>query len=149
MTRMNDEIIALAQAYSDAVRDKDVRRLAEIYAEDVQVFDAWGLKPFEGLAAWRNNLESWLNGLAADERVEAVFDAVHISSLGDMGALHARDPRTHLRPHRPRPEGRAAGGIGGSVSGAPLPPLDAGEEGGLQEEGADQRPAQRDQEQAP
>ena len=23
-------------------------------------------------------------------RVEAVFDAVHISSLGDMGALHAR-----------------------------------------------------------
>ena len=90
MTRMNDEIIALAQAYSDAVRDKDVRRLAEIYAEDVQVFDAWGLKPFEGLAAWRNNLESWLNGLAADERVEAVFDAVHISSLGDMGALHAR-----------------------------------------------------------
>jgi uncharacterized protein (TIGR02246 family) len=87
---MDDEIAALAKAYSNAVRDKDWRRLAGLYAEGLRVFDAWGLKPYEGLSAWRNNLESWLTGLAADERVEAVFDEPHVTRLGDMGALHAR-----------------------------------------------------------
>ncbi len=85
-----EEIAALTFTYVDAVRDKDGRRLAGIYAEDVQVFDTWGLKPFEGLAAWRNNLESWLNGLAADERVEAVFEDLQVIRRGDLGALHAR-----------------------------------------------------------
>ena len=87
---MDDEITALAQAYREAVRDKDWRRLATLYAADVQVFDAWGVKPYAGLSAWRGNLESWLTGLAVDERVEAVFDDLHVTRRGDMGALHAR-----------------------------------------------------------
>jgi len=100
---MDDEITALAKAYSDAVRDKDWRRLATLYAADVQVFDAWGVKPYAGLSAWRGNLESWLTGLAVDERVEAVFDDLHVTRLGDMGALHARVTYRACRADRQDP----------------------------------------------
>jgi len=90
MAQMDDEIAALAQAYSDAVRAKDWRRLAGLYAKDVQVFDTWNVQPHQDLTAWRANLEGWLTGLNADERVEAAFDEVRTSSHGDMGFLHAR-----------------------------------------------------------
>ena len=95
---MDDDITALAHAYSDAVRDKDWRRLAGLYAEGVQVFDTWGVKPFEGLSAWRDNLESWLTGVAAGEQVEAVFDDLHVTRLGDMGALQARGTYRAIGP---------------------------------------------------
>lgn len=84
-----DEILALADAYREAVRAKDPERLAALYDADVRVFDTWGDRPFEGLAAWRVNLDGWLTSLGDDESVEVSFGGVRISSHGEMGCLHA------------------------------------------------------------
>ncbi len=85
-----DEIEALAAAYRQAVRAKDSERLSALYDADIRVFDTWGRLPFEGLAAWRLNLDRWLNSLDDAESIEVAFDGVQTSRRGDMGCLHAR-----------------------------------------------------------
>src|ERR1700744_3212470 len=85
-----DEIEALTVAYRQAVKARDPQRLSALYDADVRVFDTWGRQPFEGLAAWRLNLDGWLNSLDDDKSVEVAFDGVQTSSRGDMGCLHAR-----------------------------------------------------------
>lgn len=84
-----DEIADLPKAYGEAVRAKDPARLAELYDAGVRVFDAWGRRPFEGLGAWRANLDEWLNGLGDDESVEVSFREVEVSGRESLGGLHA------------------------------------------------------------
>jgi len=84
-----DEIAALPRAYAEAVSAKDPARLAALYERDVRVFDTWGRTPFDGLAAWRANLDEWLNSLSDDESVQVSFSDVQISSREAMGCLHA------------------------------------------------------------
>jgi len=84
-----DEIEALTGAYGEAVAAKDPARLAALYADEVRVFDTWGRRPFDGLAAWRVNLDEWLMSLGEHERVQASFREIQTSHRGKMGCLHA------------------------------------------------------------
>ena len=93
-----DEIAALMTAYSRAVGAKEAGALSALYDDEVRVFDTWGRRPFDGLAAWRRNLEGWLNGLGDDERVVVAFHETHIVRRGDMGCLHARVTYSAVSP---------------------------------------------------
>lgn len=84
-----DEIQALAKTYAAAVLAKDPVRLAALYEGDIRVFDTWSPKPFDGLGAWRANLDNWLNSLSDNESVQVTFSNVRISSREAMGCLHA------------------------------------------------------------
>ncbi|WP_332772474.1 YybH family protein [Phenylobacterium sp.] len=84
-----DEIEALARTYAEAVLAKDPVRLSALYEADIRVFDTWGRKPFDGLGAWRANLDNWLNSLRDDDSVQVSFNNVQISSREAMGCLHA------------------------------------------------------------
>jgi uncharacterized protein (TIGR02246 family) len=83
------EIADLTKAYSEAVLAKDPARLAALYSPDIRVFDTWGRRPFEGPAAWRSNLDGWLNSLGDQESVQVSFNNVQIAGDEKFGCLHA------------------------------------------------------------
>ncbi len=85
-----DEIGAFTRAYGEAVYAKDPGRLASLYDTDIRVFDAWGQRPMERLAAWRASLDQWLQSLSDEERVQVSFNDVEILRRGEMACLHAR-----------------------------------------------------------
>ncbi len=72
--------------YADAVRAKDVDRLASLYDDSVRVFDAWDRWSYADRAAWRGNLEGWLGSLG-NESVQVGFDDIRSAVAGDMGWL--------------------------------------------------------------
>jgi uncharacterized protein (TIGR02246 family) len=84
-----DEIEALTRTYAEAVLAKDPVRLAALYEGDIRVFGTWSRKPFDGLGAWRANLDNWLNSLSDDESVQVSFNNVQIFSREAMGCLNA------------------------------------------------------------
>ena len=61
--------------YADAVLLKNPGDLALLYAAEIRVFDAWDSWSFEGIEAWRDNLQNWLGSLGS-EQVEVDFDDV-------------------------------------------------------------------------
>jgi ketosteroid isomerase-like protein len=74
----------LLDRYTAAVRAKDAGALASLYADDVVVFDMWGVPAFRGLAAWRPTVEEWFSSLG-DESVGVTFRDVE-----------ARGPLAHM-----------------------------------------------------
>ncbi|MBG6060125.1 uncharacterized protein (TIGR02246 family) [Cryobacterium sp. MP_M5] len=73
------------EAYAAAVRAKDVDAFADIYAEDVHVFDAWGRWEHVGIAAWRAMATEWFGSLGT-ELVDVTFAEVR-SSIGSNVAF--------------------------------------------------------------
>ena len=79
---MAQESIAhpVTQAYAAAVLARDIDAFMRLYAEDVRVFDAWGVWSYEGAAAWRSMVTEWFGSLGT-ERVRVSF--ADLSAVGD------------------------------------------------------------------
>jgi ketosteroid isomerase-like protein len=75
-------------AYAAAVLAKEPTRLAELYAPDVRVFDAWGVWSFDNRDAWNRNLEDWLGSLG-NEGVQVQFDDVRVAEHAETRSLSA------------------------------------------------------------
>ena len=50
-------------AYTAAVRAKDVDAFIRLYAQDVRVFDLWSNWSYDGAAAWRGMVTGWFDSL--------------------------------------------------------------------------------------
>ena len=50
-------------AYTAAVRAKDVDAFIGLYAQDVRVFDLWSNWSYDGAAAWRGMVTGWFDSL--------------------------------------------------------------------------------------
>lgn len=79
---------AVSARYAAAVLAQDAEALADLYAPDVVVFDAWAVWRYNGLPAWRPVLQGWLGGLG-DQRVVVAFDDLQARGAGDLVIVSA------------------------------------------------------------
>ncbi len=78
----------LLAAYTAAVLARDVDAFMRLYADDVRVFDTWGVWSYDGGAAWRQMIEGWFGSLG-DERVRVDVDEVRVTAGLEMAGLSA------------------------------------------------------------
>jgi uncharacterized protein (TIGR02246 family) len=75
-------------AYTAAVRAKDVDGFIGLYAPDVRVFDLWSNWSYDGAAAWRAMVASWFDSLGAAQ-VAVGWDSVQTLVGHDVAVVHA------------------------------------------------------------
>jgi uncharacterized protein (TIGR02246 family) len=75
-------------AYTAAVRAKDVDAFIGLYAQDVRVFDLWSNWSYDSAAAWRGMVAGWFDSLGTAQ-VAVGWDGVQISVAGDIAVAHA------------------------------------------------------------
>ena len=78
------EIEGLLDVYAAAARAKDVDALVTLYAEDVEVFDAWAWS-HRGRDAWRAVVEAWFAS-AGDDVIAVTFDELRVNVVGHAAA---------------------------------------------------------------
>jgi len=78
-----NRINAFFERYAMAVSAKDVDALLQLYADDVRVFDAWGVWSYEGDRAWRGAVEGWFSS-SGSENLRVTFDDVRAIEEGDL-----------------------------------------------------------------
>lgn len=88
MSQSETIVLELCDAYRAAVYAKDADAFAALYAEDVRVFDLWGVWVYEGRAAWRAMAVEWFASLG-DERVAVMWDEVRIHAGADFAVASA------------------------------------------------------------
>lgn len=82
------DVVALLDAYRDAVHRKDVDAFVAIFADDVRVFDMWGTWSHDGIDAWREMAQGWFGSLG-DELVRVEFDDVQATVGDDIAVVTA------------------------------------------------------------
>jgi uncharacterized protein (TIGR02246 family) len=88
MSQDTATILGVVEAYKACVLRKDAAAFAELYAQDVRVFDAWGVWSYEGAPAWRQAVEEWFGSLGTDH-VTVAFEDVRVVESGVAATLSA------------------------------------------------------------
>jgi uncharacterized protein (TIGR02246 family) len=78
----------MLEAYSAAVRAKDVDAFVALYADDVRTFDLWSEWSYDGKAAFRGMVTEWFGSLG-DDVVAVEHDDVRTQAGEDVAALSA------------------------------------------------------------
>lgn len=78
----------LLQAYTAAVRARDVEAFMALYDDHAQVFDTWGVWSYEGADARRGSISQWFASLGT-EYVVVSFDDVRIQGGPELALLSA------------------------------------------------------------
>ena len=81
-------IEALFEAYKNAVYQKDLEAFADIFDEQVLVFDMWMQWTYEGLPAWRAMAREWFTSLGTDRDL-VTFSNIQIQASGDIATATA------------------------------------------------------------
>jgi uncharacterized protein (TIGR02246 family) len=88
MNDIEDQAATVLSRYRGAVLMKDVECMMALYADDVRVFDAWGVWKYEGADAWRHAVEQWFKSLQ-DEIVMVDLEEVRIAGGSDLATISA------------------------------------------------------------
>jgi uncharacterized protein (TIGR02246 family) len=88
MGDIEDQIATVLSRYRMAVFEKDVDGMIALYADDVRVFDAWGVWKYEGASAWREAVEKWFGSLQ-DETIEVGLEEVRTAGGSDLAVVSA------------------------------------------------------------
>ena len=88
MSKLEQPVARMLDAYTAAVRSKDVDGFVALYAQDVCVFDMWGRWTYEGVDAWRSMVADWFASLGA-EQVAVTFEDVRTLVTDDVAVAHA------------------------------------------------------------
>ena len=88
MNHATDPISDALAAYAAAVQAKNVDAFTALYADGVQVFDAWGQWQYSGIDAWRGMAAGWFGSLG-EETVEVEFANVRSVAGADVAFGHA------------------------------------------------------------
>jgi len=88
VSKLEQPVARMLDAYTAAVRAKDVDGLVALYARDVCVFDMWGRWTYEGVNAWRSMVEEWFASLGTEE-VAVTFEEVRTLVNDDVAVAHA------------------------------------------------------------
>ncbi len=89
MSNADPRLLKICEAYTRAVREKNVAAFLGLYDPTARVFDTWGVWSYEGEAARRKVIEQWFGSLG-EERVAVTFDRVQATVTGDLASLTAR-----------------------------------------------------------
>lgn len=79
---------------------KDVHAFIGLYAQDVRVFDTWGVWSHEGAAAWRQVVQQWFASLG-HESVAVSMEDVKVAGGHDLAMVSAIV--TYVRGRRETP----------------------------------------------
>lgn len=82
------ELQALIETYIKAVFEKDIEVFLSMYDEQVLVFDMWQQWSYKGIAAWREMVKGWFNGLGSDKDI-VTFDEVQIQQNDELAIITA------------------------------------------------------------
>jgi uncharacterized protein (TIGR02246 family) len=88
---MNEDEQAIWQVldgYKAAVNAKDVDAFVSLYAQDVVVFDMWGVWSYKGVEAWRKMATDWFGSLGS-ERVIVEANEVQVIAENNVATIHA------------------------------------------------------------
>jgi uncharacterized protein (TIGR02246 family) len=88
MCDTEDRAANVLSRYRAAILKKDVDGMMALYADDVRVFDTWGMWSYEGAAAWRQAVEQWFGSLR-DETVKVSLENVRIDGGSDLAVVSA------------------------------------------------------------
>lgn len=88
MSELDKDIARILGVYESAVFKKDVEALMRLYDPEVRVFDAWGVRSYEGAEAWQRTVEGWFTSLGT-ERVKVSFADVQAFTGKDMASVSA------------------------------------------------------------
>ena len=88
MSDIEDPAAEALSRYRTAVHNKDVEAMMAPYADDVRVFDAWGVWAYDGAAAWRQAVETWFGSLR-DETVRVGWEDVRTEVGSDLAVVSA------------------------------------------------------------
>jgi uncharacterized protein (TIGR02246 family) len=78
----------MLDAYSAAVRAKDVDGFVGLYADDVRTFDLWSVWSYDGKDAFREMVAEWFGSLG-DDVVAVSYDEVRTQAGEDVAGLSA------------------------------------------------------------
>lgn len=95
MSEMANEIMKVFERYQRAALRKDVEGMMALYADDVRVFDTWGVWEYDGAAALRVTIAKWFESLreetvqvsAEDVRIDGTQDLVFVSAVMQYAAI--------------------------------------------------------------
>lgn len=74
--------------YKECAWEKDLGGMAELYADDISVFDLWETPQASGITEWKNTIGNWFSTLGADrDRVD--FSEIEITQEGGLAVARA------------------------------------------------------------
>jgi uncharacterized protein (TIGR02246 family) len=88
MSDMEVQAANVLNRYRTAILNKDVDGMMALYADDVRVFDAWGVWTYEGAAAWRQAVERWFGSLQ-NETVKVGLEDIRTDGGSDLAVVSA------------------------------------------------------------
>lgn len=78
----------MLEAYTAAVRAKDVDAFVGLYADDVRTFDLWSEWSYDGKDALRGMVSEWF-GSVGDDLIAVEFDEVRTQNAEGVSAVSA------------------------------------------------------------
>jgi uncharacterized protein (TIGR02246 family) len=88
MNELEKPILQALDSYKAAVAKKDVDAFADLYDQNVSVFDMWGEWSYQGVEAWRGMVTDWFGSLGT-ERVIVDFNSIQTILGNDIAIVHA------------------------------------------------------------
>lgn len=89
MTNQSDHHVhRVLKDYAAAILAKDLDAFVSLYDRDVFVFDAWGVRSYEGIDAWRGMTNDWFTSLGT-ERVVVEFEDERTSTSESLAYASA------------------------------------------------------------
>lgn len=88
MQDLDSAVTQLLNAYTAAVRARDVEAFMALYDTKARVFDTWGVWSYEGVDARRDTIVNWFASLGT-EYVVVTFDDVRIQGGPELAVVSA------------------------------------------------------------
>lgn len=88
MNDVGEAVAKLRQKYIDAIANRNVKALTQLYDPKVRVFDAWGVWEYDGVEAWQIAVEGWLSSHPTD-RLQVRFSDCVVLGNNDLATMTA------------------------------------------------------------
>lgn len=66
MTAKFHEVQDVLDTYKSAIYEQDSNKFLSLYNSDIHIFDSWNTWESKGIAAWKENVAEWFNGLGKE-----------------------------------------------------------------------------------
>lgn len=89
MTEKLHEVQDVLDAYKTAIYEQDAEKLLSLYVTDIHIFDSWAAWESKGIAAWKENVAEWFDGLNKENiLLEVTFNDVVIEETASLAFVH-------------------------------------------------------------
>lgn len=89
MTGKYHKVQDVLDTYKSAIYEQDADKFLTIYNPDIHIFDSWNHWESKGIAAWKENVAEWFNGLGNENiLLEVDFNDVVITEDEKAAFVH-------------------------------------------------------------